>query len=60
MVVGGRPEVLGYPRDQTRQILRSPESIESAGTMAYKGALEEDGAALYRLGTLDKAKSPVC
>jgi hypothetical protein len=27
--------------------------------MAYRGALEKDGAALYRTGTRDKVKSPV-
>jgi hypothetical protein len=33
------------------QILRSPEPAGSAGTMAYRGALEEDSAALYRSET---------
>jgi hypothetical protein len=60
MTVGGRPEVPGYPSDQMGQILRCLEPAGSAGTMAYRGAPEEDGAALYRSGTRDKAKSPVC
>jgi hypothetical protein len=44
--VGRRLEVPGYPRDQTEEILQSPEPARSAGTTAYRGALEEDGAAL--------------
>jgi hypothetical protein len=42
------------------QILRSLEPAESEGTMVYRGALEEDGAALYRSGIQDMAKSLVC
>jgi hypothetical protein len=60
MTVGGRLEVPGYPRDQTGYILRSPKAARLVGTVAYMGAPEEDGAALYRLGTRDKAKSLVC
>jgi hypothetical protein len=59
MTVGGRLEVPGYPRDQTGQILQSLEPSGLVGTMVYRGALEEDGAALYISGTRDKAKSPV-
>jgi hypothetical protein len=59
MTVGGRLEVPGNLRDQMVQILQSPELAKSVGTMAYMGAPEEDGAALYILGTRDKAKSPV-
>jgi protein tyrosine/serine phosphatase len=55
MVVGGRPEVPGYLRDQTGHILRSLESAESVGTTAYRGVLEEVGVALYRSGTWVKA-----
>jgi hypothetical protein len=29
------------------------------GTMVYRVAPEKDGATLYKLGTRDKAKSPV-
>jgi hypothetical protein len=60
MAAGGRPEVPGYPRDQTGQILGSLELAGLVGTMVYRGASEEDGATLYRSGTLDKVKSPVC
>jgi hypothetical protein len=60
MTVGGRLEVPGYPIDQTGQILQSPKLVGSAGTIVYKGAWEEDGAALYWLGTRDKAQFPVC
>jgi hypothetical protein len=42
------------------QIIRSPKLARSVGTTAYRGALKEDGVALYRSGTRDKAKSPVC
>jgi hypothetical protein len=42
------------------QILQSLELTGSAGTMVYRGALEEDGVALYRSGTRDNTKSPVC
>jgi hypothetical protein len=60
MTVGGTPEVPGYPRDQIGQILRSPKPAKSAGTMAYRGASEEDGIALYKSGFQDKAKSLFC
>jgi hypothetical protein len=60
MVVGGRPEVPGYLRDQIGQILQSPELAESVGMMAYRGAPEKDGVALYRSRTRDKAKSLIC
>jgi hypothetical protein len=60
MALGGRPEVPGYPRDQMGQILRSSKPAGSVGTMVYRGALEEDGAALYKSRTQDKAKSLVC
>jgi hypothetical protein len=59
MAVRGRPEVPGYPKDQMGQILRSPEPTGSVGTMVYRVAPEKDGATLYKLGTWDKAKSPV-
>jgi hypothetical protein len=51
---------MGYLRDQTGQILQSLELAGSVGTTVYRGALEEDGASLYRFGTRDKATSPVC
>jgi hypothetical protein len=60
MAVGGRPEVPGYPRDQTGHILQSPKLARSVGTVAYRGAPEEDGAELYRSRTRDKAKFLVC
>jgi hypothetical protein len=60
MAIRGRPEILGYSKDQTGQILLSPEPAGSAGTMAYRGAPGEYGAALYRLGTQDRVKSLVC
>jgi hypothetical protein len=59
MAVGGRPGVSGYPRDQTGQILQSPESTRLVGTMTYRGVPKEVGIALYRSGTQDKAKSLV-
>jgi hypothetical protein len=59
MAVGGRLEVPGYPGDQMRQVIRSPEPIGSAGTMAYGGALEKDGAVVNKSGTQDKPKSLV-
>jgi hypothetical protein len=52
MAVGRRLEVSGNLRDQTGQILRSPEPAGSAGTMAYRGVLEEVGTSLYGSGTL--------
>jgi hypothetical protein len=59
MAVGGRLEVPDYLRNQTGQVLRSLKPARSVGTIVYRGALEEDVAALYISGTRDKAKSPV-
>jgi hypothetical protein len=54
-------KVTGYPRDQIGQILRILEPARSAGTMAYRGAPEEDGAGLYRSGTqIDVLTIPMC
>jgi hypothetical protein len=59
MVVGGKPEVPGYPRDQIGQILRSPEPAKSGGTTVYRGGPEMVGASLCGSETQDKAKSVV-
>jgi hypothetical protein len=37
-----------------------PGTGHISGATAYRGAVEQDGASLYRSGTRDKAKSWVC
>jgi hypothetical protein len=58
MIVGGRLEVPGYPREQMGLILQSPEPAGSAGTMVYRGVPEEVGATLYGSGARGKVECP--
>jgi hypothetical protein len=54
-----KTEGTGLPEGSNETDSLKPKTARSTGTTVYRGASEEEDAALYRSGTRDKAKSPV-